>query len=110
MPPSKTDIDFVRRVASLVTRRASAILAAGIHSLWQLRNDAEGIDPEDAPDMAISYNGSVLERYPLFKENCQRHLNGLIKESGGRTGALELIPAEESSLLGAAVSVACLEI
>ena len=59
--------------------------------------------------MLVAYNGSVLENYPRFKETCQAQLDVLIEASGGRGGVLELKYAEESSLLGAAVAVACLD-
>jgi hexokinase len=50
-----------------------------------------------------------MENYPRFEEMCQRQLDSLVEESGGAsTGVIELQHAEESSLLGAAVAVACL--
>lgn len=57
----------------------------------------------------VAYNGSVLENYPAFRRNCQQYLDALVVGSGGVEGGLELVYAEESSLRGAAVAVACLE-
>lgn len=52
-----------------------------------------------------------MENYPNFKESCQEHLDSLVEASGGSKGMVELMYAEESSLLGAAVAgaVASLE-
>lgn len=101
----ESDIDFVRLVAALVSRRAAALLAAGVHALWQLRNAAEMVSEAEAPRMVVSYAGSVLEYYPGFREECQGYLDGLVGHKG-----LELRAATESSLLGAAVAVACVDI
>jgi hexokinase len=46
----------------------------------------------------------VLENYPGFKTHCQTFLDGLVEASGGGKGVVELVFAEESSLLGAAVA------
>ncbi|TAQ83264.1 hypothetical protein B7494_g8413 [Chlorociboria aeruginascens] len=107
-PPSQADINAIRLIASHVTHRASSILAAGVHALWQMRNDSESIAAHESSHTIVAYNGSVLENYPRFKENCQEHLDRLVQASGGKAGVVELMYAPESSLLGAAVSVACL--
>lgn len=107
--PTTADLRSIRLIASYVTHRASALVAAGVHALWTLRNEAEGIKPEVCEHTLVAYNGSVLENYPGFKASCQTHLDGLVVESGGKAGMVELVYAEESSLLGAAVAVACLD-
>lgn len=48
-----------------------------------------------------------MENYPGFKTACQKALDELVDGSGWRSGAMELVYAEESSLLGAAVAVGC---
>lgn len=58
----------------------------------------------------VAYNGSVMENYPGYQANCQEYLNKLAMRSGARASCiLELEHAEESSLLGAAIAVACLD-
>ena len=57
----------------------------------------------------MAYNGSVIEHYPGFKETCQQRLDSLVEASGWEAGVVELEYAHESSLVGAAVAVACLE-
>ncbi|KAH6707714.1 hypothetical protein DL95DRAFT_38680 [Leptodontidium sp. 2 PMI_412] len=110
-PPTHADMQALRTISSAVTYRASGVIAAGVHGLWQLRNDAEAIRAEASSHTLVAYNGSVMENYPSFKENCQQHLDALVEASGGQAGTVELIYAEESSLLGAAVAgaVASLE-
>lgn len=108
-PPSFSDIDALRTIASHVSYRGAAVLAAGVHALWRLRNNAEGILSQDSKHTLVAYNGSVLENYPQFHETCQKRLDLLAEKSGAAaTGILELEHAEESSLLGAAIAVACM--
>ena len=78
-----------------------------MHGIWQLRNEAEHITVTALEHTLVAYNGSVLESYPRFEETCQRTLDRLVEASGGKAGMVELVYAEESSLLGAAVAVAC---
>jgi hexokinase len=108
-PPTYNDIHFVRQVAQLVSHRAAAYLAAGIHSLWALRLKSEGLTPATAGRVAIGCNGSVIEKYPSFRELCQSHLDELTAASGAGEGSISLEIAVESAIFGAAVAVSCLE-
>jgi hexokinase len=99
----------IRLIASHVTYRASGVLAAGTHALWQLRNEAESVPADESSHTLVAYNGSVLENYPRFRATCQEQLDALVEATGGKRGVIELMYAEESSLLGAAVAVACLD-
>jgi hexokinase len=99
----------IRQIASNVAYRASGIVAAGIHGLWQLRNVAEGIQADQFSHTLVAYNGSVMENYPEFRVSCQSQLDALVQSSGGKQTLVELMYAEESSLLGAAVAVACID-
>lgn len=107
--PTVADMQALRVIASNVAHRASSIVAVGIHALWELRNEAEGVSAGAHEHSIVAYNGSVMENYPCFRAMCQRELDGMVEASGGRAGMVELMYAEESSLVGAAVSVACLE-
>jgi hexokinase len=79
-----------------------------VHALWSLRNESEGISTAEFSHTVVAYNGSVLEHYPSFQTSCQTYVDELVVASGGKAGAVELVHAEESSLIGAAVAVACL--
>lgn len=58
----------------------------------------------------VAFNGSVIEHYPNYLSNCQRYINELVESKGcAETGGIELVPAKESSLLGAAVASACVK-
>ncbi|TVY48637.1 Hexokinase [Lachnellula occidentalis] len=106
-PPTQADMHAIRLIASHVTYRASGVLAAGTHALWQLRNEAESIRADESSHTLVAYNGSVLENYPRLRATCQEQLDALVEATGGKRGVVELVYAEESSLLGAAVAVAC---
>ncbi|KAF2738177.1 actin-like ATPase domain-containing protein [Polyplosphaeria fusca] len=108
-PPTYSDISFVRKASQLVSHRAAAYLASGIHSLWSLRIQSEGLAPQDAGRLAIGCNGSVIEKYPLFRELCQSHLNELTMASGAQPNLISLEVAVESAIFGAAVAVCCLD-
>jgi hexokinase len=99
------DILAVTKIANHVSARAAALVATGVHALWQLHCGAEDIAPDASSSRTlVAYNGSVLENYPGFKERCQMVLDGLVEGDGGVRGSVELVYAEESSLLGAAVA------
>ena len=108
-PPTYHDIQFIRHVSQLVSHRAAAYLAAGIHSLWDLHITSEGLTPATAGHIAMGCNGSVIEKYPLFRELCQSHLDELTTASGAGPKSISLEVAVESAIFGAAVAVCCLE-
>jgi hexokinase len=119
--PTAADMSALRALSSRIARRSSAIVGAAIVALWEVKAEAEleyvAALAHDAPfvdrarremsldSMVIAFNGSVLEQYPGYRSNCQRYINDLV----GREGVLSLVEAKESSLLGAAVSLACLK-
>lgn len=58
----------------------------------------------------VAFNGSVIEHYPNYLQNCQGYIDSLALSSAkGKAGTIRLVGAKESSLLGAAVALACLE-
>jgi hexokinase len=59
--------------------------------------------------MSIGCNGSVIEKYPFFRELCQSHLDELTTASGAGAKSISLEIALESAIYGAAVAVCCLE-
>ncbi|KAH8666406.1 hypothetical protein BX600DRAFT_511343 [Xylariales sp. PMI_506] len=134
--PTTSDLSVIRALATFVSRRSAALLAASVFSLWELRLETEAeyirsqtpasasttvssttttapssfiaqAEKERAlPRTKVAFNGSVIERYPGYRDGCQAYLNDLIAVSG-HPGAVELVPALESSILGAAVALAC---
>lgn len=116
----------LRAIASFISVRAAALVATCVYTLWDLRLESQQVYldslPESSPlrpeaeaDMnldttTVSFNGSVIENYPGFLGNCQRYVNELVETKGmAARGTIELVPAKESSLLGAAVALACVE-
>ena len=123
------DIAAIRTLASFISRRSSAIVAASIVGLWHLKTESEdaylrslSVDatkPEsfaaetqaelDLPRTHVAFNGSVIEQYPNYLTNCQKYIDDLVSAEGAAPGTVDLVAAKESSLLGAAVALACLE-
>ncbi|KAK4159094.1 hexokinase-1 [Cladorrhinum sp. PSN259] len=131
--PTTLDIAFIRTLASYISRRSAAIVAASLFALWELKAEtdrdllsalsersASGADLISQTEMelkiaqeitTVAFNGSVIENYPGYKESLQGYIDGLIADAsdGAVKGAgMKLVPARESSLLGAAVALACL--
>lgn len=105
--PRTRDLEFIRDIASLISRRAAAYLATAMHALWRVRTEVEGL--QSAAGVTIACNGTIIEKYPGYRERCQRHLDDLCEQSGASRGAVALSMAPESSIFGAAVAVACME-
>ncbi|KAK5125619.1 hypothetical protein LTR85_011893 [Meristemomyces frigidus] len=108
-PPRLSELQFIRDVSQLVAQRAAVYLATALHALWTVRTAAEGLEPGDASHVTIACDGTIVEKYPGFRESCQRHLDELCVLSGAAKGAVTLEMAPESSIFGAAVAVCCLE-
>lgn len=155
--PTTSDIAFIRDLASLISRRGAALLAAAVFALWELRHEAEAEAISQQPRVAaaatraatvkkekgevvvrvsettnieetrdgvvvvssppppppqppqatkVAFNGSVIEHYPRYRASCQARLDGLLAQSSRPACAVDLVPAVESSLLGAAVALA----
>lgn len=124
--PSVEDLRFLRRVCQVVSRRAAGYLATGIHSMWCLGNESESPatssvtdslkeapeitvveSAEFAKKVSIACDGTVINKYPGFRDTCQDYLDALSERSHpGSQCAISLDPAPESAILGAAVAVA----
>lgn len=123
--PTTADIAFIRSLASYISRRSAAIVAASLFALWQFKNEAEAdlLASEPGPSHfaaaargeltleghVVAFNGSVIEQYPRYLASCQSYIDGLLSSADATPGTISLTGAKESSLLGAAVALACLE-
>ncbi|KAL7621922.1 N-acetylglucosamine kinase 1 [Parahypoxylon ruwenzoriense] len=136
-PPTLSDISAIRTLAKLISRRSAALLAASVFSLWELRHETEAEfaaaskltkpapPPKNDSAVALSlsssssvdgeagiastkvaFNGSVIEHYPQYQDMCQCYIDDLVSRSE-HPGSVDLVPALESSILGAAVALAC---
>ncbi len=122
MTPTASDLVALRTLASFVSQRSAALVAASVFALWELKAETEAeclqslgegdcFADETREEMAlltttVAFNGSVIESYPSYRANCQKYINDFVTAHGG---SVDLVPAKESSLLGAAVALACLE-
>ena len=58
----------------------------------------------------VAFNGSVIENYPGYLSSCQRYVDQLVESKGCKeNGNIELVPAKDSSIIGAAVASACVK-
>ncbi|EAW11817.1 putative hexokinase [Aspergillus clavatus NRRL 1] len=132
--PTVEDLRFLRQICQIVSKRAAGYLATAIHSMWCLRNGVEfpeGVkskasstkdtqeitvveSDDDYQSLSIACDGSVINKYPGFRDRCQDYLDQLTKQTNTSQGTsdvdassfirLELAP--ESAIMGAAVAVA----
>ncbi|KAG5984008.1 hypothetical protein E4U55_006373 [Claviceps digitariae] len=126
--PTTFDLAAIKAISSFVSVRSSALVATCVYTLWDMRLDFEqlyinslsGLSPERKHVEAdldhlqkttvVAFNGSVIENYPGYLASCQRYLNQLVESKEMlEYRRIDLVPAKESSLLGAAVALACLE-
>ncbi|KAI0408412.1 hexokinase-1 [Xylaria palmicola] len=62
------------------------------------------------PRTKVAITGFVIEHYPGYLARCQGHITALVtgaQDSVLAAGSIELVPAVESSLIGAAVALSC---
>ncbi|TGJ88516.1 hypothetical protein E0Z10_g212 [Xylaria hypoxylon] len=124
IPATPIDISVIRTLASFISRRSAALLGAAVFSLWELRHETEieqaCEDAEEKPaveeDLAapphtkVAFTGSVIEHYPGYLAKCQNHITTLISGAENpilAAGSIDLVPAVESSIIGAAVALGC---
>ncbi len=124
VPATPADISAIRTLASFISRRSAALLGAAVFSLWELRYEAameqvcEDAEEKPAteedltapPHTKVAFNGSVIEHYPGYLARCQNHITTLISGAENpvlAAGSIDLVPAVESSIIGAAVALGC---
>lgn len=122
--PSTSDLLALRSLASFISVRSSALVAACVYTLWDIRLEGHKTfiaslpESSDARQTAeadltlgttkVAFNGSVIENYPGYLSSCQRYVDHLVEGKGYEEyGNIELVPAKESSIIGAAVASAC---
>ncbi|KAL2443902.1 Hexokinase-1 [Exophiala dermatitidis] len=113
MIPTAEEVAFLRSVTESISYRASAYIAVAVHALWALQRDPE-INPagqKESSKTSIACNGSVILKYPGFKDRCQGFLQRMIKGSSltqrvFASHKIALQPTVEAAVFGAAVAVA----
>lgn len=114
--PSQKEVAFLRAAAEAISYRASAFMAVAIHGLWALQKDADinPTTPNGTPKTSIACNGSVVLKYPGFKDRCEGFIKELISGTSSpgvnlATEKIVLEPTHEAAVFGAAVAVALAE-
>ncbi|KAK4677052.1 N-acetylglucosamine kinase 1 [Podospora pseudoanserina] len=105
-PPSRTDLALLTSIASLITQRSASILAASLHALHEINLEASSPQNQPQKTTTIAYTGSVIEHYPHYLSHLQSYLDQLTLNT---PTTFKLVPAKQSSVLGAAVALACLD-
>ncbi|OAR00828.1 hypothetical protein LLEC1_03798 [Akanthomyces lecanii] len=123
--PTTADMAAIKALGDFVSVRSSALVATCLYTLWDARlageRDLVQTLPADSSlrrrveedieleKTTVSFNGSVIENFPGYFESCQRYVTELLQSNGyAKTRSIELVPAKESSLIGAAVTLACI--
>lgn len=88
------DMRLLRRICVAVSTRAAALVAASLISLATVA--------KLSGDICVSFCGSVMEKYPRFRERVQAFLDQLAPHR------ILLEPTGESGVLGAAMAVAAI--
>jgi len=114
--PSLKEVSFLRAAAESISYRASAYMAVAVHGLWALQKDTDinPTTPKGTPKTSIACNGSVILKYPDFKDRCEGFIRQMISTASSAGAALiteqiVLAPTHEAAIFGAAVAVALAE-
>lgn len=92
-----------KRICSRVSTRAAALVAAATVGVLGVNDELSTDDVE----IVVGYTGTVLEKYPGFKEQCEGFMQEIVGkrvDSQGKT--IRLVEAKDGGILGAAVLAA----
>lgn len=107
VPPTPSEMHFIRQVILSVSRRSQSYFTAAIHALASLLHDTDDGNLDNGLDhICIGCDGSVINKYPGYMEKCQALLDRLIQMEEGTQKRVVLESAGESAVLGAGVAVA----
>jgi hexokinase len=107
--PSETEISFLRTVATSISYRASAYTAVAVHALLTLQRDVDFnlTTTKATSKTSVACNGSVILKYPGFKDRCESLIEEMIMTgSPSTTERIVLQSTDEAAIFGAAVAVA----
>lgn len=97
-----------RCVCVAVSTRAAALVAAATVGLLCLNDELE--DDGGGGDVLVCYAGTVMEKYPRFRERCEGFVAHVIDSwtAGARTRKkpVRFVEAKDGGILGAAVLAA----
>ena len=103
---SDTDFNNIGKVLHAISDRAAAWIAASIVSLVMNLNDDSSTASTTGGTTTIAYSGTVIEKYPGFKQRCQSTLQDLGQRVFGLDTKLRLEPALDGTLFGPAIASA----
>lgn len=106
LPPTATEMTFLRLAAQSISRRAAAYIAVAIHALWAVERK---VGATGRSRTTIACNGTVIGKYAGFRSRCESYISDIIKydaEGGQADSEVYLEMADDAAILGAAVAVA----
>ncbi|KAI4253585.1 MAG: hypothetical protein LQ352_003597 [Teloschistes flavicans] len=107
LAPTPAEMHFIRQVILAVSRRSQGYFAAAIYALSSLLHEADQGNLYNGLDhISIGCDGSVINKYPGYMENCQELLDQLSRIDPEKRKRVVLESAGESAVLGAGVAVA----
>ncbi|KAI4197422.1 MAG: hypothetical protein LQ350_005915 [Teloschistes chrysophthalmus] len=110
LPPTPTEMHFIRQVILAVSRRSQGYFTAAIYALSSLLHEADdqgnNLYNNGLDHISIGCDGSVINKYPGYMENCQKLLDQLSRVDPEKRKRVVLESAGESAVLGAGVAVA----
>lgn len=104
LKPAQEDVSGTSQTSSPNARPAHIL----VH-----RNDRDGLSPAPGitswhsgpEELVIGYTGGIIQHYPNFKEQCQRHIDRLVMRAGPQEGGKSVLlrEARDGGIIGAGV-------
>ena len=96
--PTESELDFLQRLAMVITIRGARLCACGIAAICKKKNITEG---------HVAADGSVANKHPTFRKRWARAMGEILDWPENRTEEpISITSAEDGSGIGAAVIVA----
>ncbi|ANB11222.1 hexokinase 2 [Sugiyamaella lignohabitans] len=100
---SDSDLDQICDVFVNVSNRSAAFTAAVLVGLADIIYQNTAHSSAESQSCIISYTGTVIEKYPLFRKRCQQFLDSLCASRGIQ---LRLESSENGSIFGPVIAAA----
>ena len=104
--PSFRDADFIKKVATCVSKRSIAYFATAVHALTSLLQDLDveaGLESK-LDHINIGCDGSVINKYPGYMEKAQETLDHMRSVESKNRKRVILEETRHSAVLGAGVA------
>lgn len=117
-----TRANTFQKICQTISNRAAALVVAATVGILDV-NDDFGLNTartshqaEEVSDVVISFTGTILEKYPSFRERCQQYIeqvaeqwyneHAVSKRASIQRRKVKLVEAKDGGIIGAAVLAA----